>query len=378
MRIIVAPDSFKGSLSAAEASAIIAEEFRLAGHEVVTLPMADGGEGTVAAFAAAVGGERRTARVAGPYGEPVDAEWALLADGSAAVELAAAAGLPLVGSDRRTEDATTLGLGELILTAARSGARRILVGLGGSASTDGGCGAAAACGVRFLSADGEAFVPTGATLPLVDRIDVTRTAPELSGVLIEALLDVDNPLIGPRGAAAVFGPQKGASPDLVAELDAGLAHLAGVIERDLGIAVAELPGGGAAGGAGAGLHALLGAVLRPGADALLDAVGFEDLLQGADAVVTGEGSFDGQSLAGKAVVAIARLASGAGVPVRVLAGRVEADPGEAGIASATAIAPDGMPAEEALARAGELLATAARALAEELARRPEEGAEGKR
>lgn len=370
MRIVVAPDSFKGSLTSADAGALIAGALARAGHDAVVVPVADGGEGTVDAFLRAAGGERRTTRVAGPYGAPVGADWAMLPGGTAVVELAAAAGLPLVGSDRRTEDASTFGLGELILAAARAGARRIVVGLGGSACTDGGCGAAAACGAVFTGHDGEAFVPTGATLARVAGVDLSRRDPSLAGVRMEALRDVDNPLTGASGAAAVFGPQKGAGPEVVRALDAGLAHLAAVIARDLGIDVERIPGGGAAGGTGAGLVAFLGAALVPGADAVLDAAGFDALLADADAVVTGEGSLDLQTFSGKAVAVIARRAARAGAPVHVLAGRVDGavrgDLAGHGIASARAVTPEGTDEAEALGRAREFLATAAEILAAEL------------
>lgn len=367
MRVLVVPDSFKGSLSAVEVCEAIAAglEDAIPGVTVVQLPVADGGEGTVYAFLLAVGGERRTERVAGPYGAPVDADWALLPDGTAVVEMAAAAGLPLVGTDRRTADASTFGVGELLRAAAAAGAARILLGIGGSATTDGGCGAAAACGVRFLTADKRSFVPTGGTLHEIARIDVSGF--DLGGTPLEAMCDVDNPLTGALGAAAVFGPQKGADPEKVRMLDAGLAHLSAVIRRDLGVDVETLPGAGAAGGLGAGVVAFLGGTLRRGVDAVLDAVGFDDMLGGADLVVTGEGSFDAQSLRGKVVHGVAARARARGVPVHVIAGRVDEEVlphlRDLGISAADAVTPPGMPFEEARTRAPELLRAAARRLA---------------
>ncbi|HHW82483.1 MAG TPA: glycerate kinase, partial [Actinomycetales bacterium] len=244
-----------------------------------------------------------------------------------------------------------------------------VVGLGGSATTDGGCGAAAACGVRFFDDDGAPFVPVGATLSRISRIDASGLDPEVAR--IAAMCDVDNPLTGEHGAAAVFGPQKGATPELVRSLDDGLAHLAQVVRRDLGVEVEDLPGAGAAGGLGGGMVAFFGAELRRGVDAVLDAVGFAQKLASADAVISGEGSFDSQSLRGKVVLGVSRRTREPGVPLHVLAGRV--DPGvrdvlrEHGIASARAITPEGMDLEEAMERAGELLSAAARDLAKDLA-----------
>lgn len=373
MRIVVAPDSFKGSLTSAEACEAAAVGLRRAlPHAVINLlPVADGGEGTVEAFCLAVGGERRAERVTGPYGHPVDAEWALLPGGTAVIETAQAVGLLLVGGDRRTGAASTYGVGELVQAAAHAGARRIVVGLGGSATTDGGCGAAAACGVRFLAGDGAEFVPVGSSLARVARVDVSVVDPAVAAAKIVAMCDVDSPLTGTEGAAAVFGPQKGAGPAEVAALDAGLAHLASVIRRDLGVEVERLAGAGAAGGMGAGLVAFLGAELRPGIEVVLDAVGLDRHLRGADAVVTGEGSFDTQSLRGKVVAGVAARARAAGVPVHVLAGRVDPEARTAmtgyGVASAREIMPAGEPIERAMRNAAANLARAAEELARELA-----------
>lgn len=365
MRILVAPDSFKGTLSAVDVCRAVDEGIRRTHDDVDVelVPIADGGEGTVDAFVLAAGGQRHRTRVSGPYREAVDAEWAVLPDGTAVVEIAAAAGLPLVGTDRRTHDATTYGVGELIREAARSGAARLVVGLGGSASTDGGCGAAAACGVRFLDAAGTEFVPTGADLTRIARIDTDGLDRTVAKLAIEAMCDVDNPLTGEQGAAAVFGPQKGADPAMVRLLDDGLSHLAEVVRRDLGVDVVATPGAGAAGGLGGGMIAFLGAELRSGVEAVLDVVGFDERLRGAAAVVTGEGSFDAQSFHGKVVQGVARRAQRAGVPVHVLAGRVDdvVQPQLAkhGIVEARAVTPAGMPWSEARRRTAELVTTAA-------------------
>ncbi len=367
-RVVVAPDSFKGSLSARRVCEVIAAAFQQVVPNVVVdqIPLADGGEGTVDAFLAAVGGRRITKQVTGPYGESLPADYALLPDGTAVIEMAAAAGLLLVGEDRRTEDATTYGVGELLREAAHDGARRIVVAIGGSATTDGGCGAAAACGVRFRKADGREFVPTGATLQQIANIDTSGLDPQVAAATITVMRDVDNPLTGPSGAAAVFGPQKGAGPELVKALDEGLVHLATVVRRDLGIDAADQAGAGAAGGLGFGLRAFFGARLRPGIDVVLDATGFDHRVTGAAAIITGEGSFDAQSARGKVVAGVARRAGG--VPVHILAGRVETGAAETipGVVSATAITPPGQDEAAALASAEANLNRAARNLAARL------------
>lgn len=362
MRLLIVPDSFKGSLSAVEVCDIIAEVARAAGHEPISIPVADGGEGSVEAMSIATEGATATDRVSGPHGERVDAARGWLPDGSALVELAQAAGLGLVGADRRAADTTTFGVGEQMLAAAEDGAREIIVAIGGSATNDGGCGAAAACGARFIDEAGEPFVPVGRTLHRIASIDMTDA--QLRDVKVIAMCDVDNPLTGEQGASAIFGPQKGASEDDVRMLDEGLAHLAETIRRDLGVDVEHLPGAGAAGGMGAGLVAFFNAELRRGIDVVLDAVGFDELLRDADAVITGEGSFDEQSMRGKVIHGVAARAQRAGVPVHVLAGRVDpaVDVAEFGLASARAVTPQGMPLDEAIANAGTLLAERAKEL----------------
>jgi glycerate kinase len=319
MTIVVAPDSFKGSLSARDAARAIAVGWRLVhpGDEIVLSPQADGGEGTLDAIESAVpGAVRRSAgEVTGPDGSPTPGEWLELPDGTAVVELAQASGLPLMG-EADARGATTRGLGEVIRSALAHGATSLVVGLGGSASTDGGAGALAALGLRLLDADGSALADGGAALAALRSVDASGLlAPPPGGVVL--LSDVDAPLLGPTGAAAVFGPQKGATPDDVVELDAALARFAAVVGG------APLsPGAGAAGGTGFGLAALWGATLRSGADYIAELSGVDARIAGADLLLLGEGRFDEQSLGGKAVGALVARAAAAGVPVGVIAGQV--------------------------------------------------------
>ena len=332
-KYILIPDSFKGTLSARDFCAVAREAIGRAdpGAQVLSIPLADGGEGTVEAFLAACGGLRIECPCTGPYGGTAPGFYGLLPDGTAVVELAAAAARGSVITSemeaffevcpcRIIAVTGSYGGGQLLLHAARHGARRLLLGLGGSATNDGGCGAAAALGVEFYDSRGRTFVPTGGTLGEIHRICAENLEP-LPPVTV--LCDVDNPLCGPRGAAAVFGPQKGADPDMVQLLDAGLAHLAAVLRRDTGRDVLDMPGGGAAGGFGAGAAALLNARLRPGVEMLLDAADFPRLAADADLIITGEGRLDSQSLGGKAVIGVARRARELGVPCAALAGAVD-------------------------------------------------------
>ena len=324
-KYVLIPDSFKGTLSSADICRIAAEEIlRLEPPaEVCAIPVADGGEGTVDAFLAAVGGRRIEAPCTGPWGEPVTAHYALLPDGTAVVEMAAAAGLPLAGDACDPEKTTTYGVGQLMAHALSHGAVRLVLGLGGSATNDGGCGAAAALGAEFLDEQGSAFVPVGGTLTRIARIRTETLRRTLGGVPVTVMCDIDNPLCGPEGAAAVFGPQKGADAAMVARLDAGLRHLAQVLARDLGMEVLTLSGGGAAGGFGAGAATLFGGVLRMGIDTVLDAVDFDQRCRGARLVITGEGHLDSQSMRGKTVIGVARRAKALGIPVAALAGGCE-------------------------------------------------------
>ena len=327
MRVLVAPDKFKGTLSAEGAGLAIAAGWRRAmpEDEVEVVPIADGGEGTLDALRTALHGELRRVRVSGPLGDPVDAEYALVESGGerlGAIEMARASGLGLVPARRRDPlRASTRGTGELILAACGDGAGRLIVCIGGSATNDGGAGMAQAMGTRLLDAEGRDLRPGGAALLDLATIDLRSLDQAARRVAFVAATDVDNPLVGPHGAAAVYGPQKGASPDDVLLLDRALAHLAAVIHRDLGIDVRGIPGAGAAGGLGAGLMAFLGAKLRPGADVVLEAVGLRDRMEGTDLLITGEGRFDEQSLRGKAAAAALRMAAEMGIPAAVLCGQ---------------------------------------------------------
>jgi len=324
MRIIVAPDSYKGSLSALEtARAMAAGLGRVFPEaEIITLPLADGGEGTVEALVGATNGEIRRVLVQGPLGDPVEAAWGLLGDGrTAVVEMAQASGLTLLEPEQRDPRRTsTCGTGQLLKEALKAGFRRVIMGLGGSATNDGGAGCAAALGVRFLDAAGRELAPGGAALADLETIDLSGLDPRLSGLELLVACDVDNPLCGPRGASAVFGPQKGAGPAQVEELDQALRHYGHIAAQVTGRAVQETPGAGAAGGLGAGLLFFTSARLRPGIEIVLEALDFDRQVQNADLVVTGEGRADFQTAHGKAPVGVARAAKKYGVPVICLAG----------------------------------------------------------
>lgn len=323
-KLVFVPDSFKGTMTSLE----ICEQMRCAARalwpqvQTEEIPVADGGEGSVDAFLGAVGGSKEFARVQGPYGEEMEAFYGLCGS-TAVVEMAAAAGLPLVGENRHAERTTTYGVGQLIACALEHPeVTRVVIGLGGSATNDGGCGAAAALGARFLDEAGNTFVPVGETLARIAHIDVSQMHPRLREVEVCAMCDIDNPLCGPQGASAVFGPQKGANPAMVRLLDEGLLHLAEVIRRDLGKDVLSLPGGGAAGGMGAGTAAFLHASLQKGIETVLAIARFEERARGADLILTGEGRIDGQSLRGKVVMGVAKKAASLGVPVAAVVGDI--------------------------------------------------------
>ena len=324
-KILLVPDSFKGTLSSRQVCQVMAGQLRrfFPQAQVKSIPVADGGEGSVEAFLAAAGGERRTRTVTGPFGEPVEAFYGILGDGrTAVIEMAACAGLPLAEGRLNPERATTYGVGELLLAAKEAGCTKAILGLGGSCTNDGGAGAAAALGAKFTRADGTAFVPTGGTLGEIAALDVSPVAQALQGMELTAMCDIDNPLYGEAGAAAVFAPQKGADAAMVARLDAGLRHLGQVAARCLGRDFSHLPGTGAAGGLGFGMAAFCGAQLRMGIDAVLDAVGFDSLLPGTDVVFTGEGKIDSQSARGKVVSGVAARCRKAGVPVVAVVGQI--------------------------------------------------------
>ena len=317
--VIIAPDSFKGTLSASQVCDAIEAGIKSADNKIKTvkIPVADGGEGTVSALC----GDnivRRT--VSGPFGECIDSFYGISPNGTGVIEMSAAAGLPLAEGKLNPMTASTYGVGELILHAVKSGIQKIAIGLGGSCTNDAGCGIASALGVRFTDSDGLEFIPAGGTLSRVEHINIDAAKQLLSGVEIEIMCDIDNPLYGRNGAAYVFAPQKGADDRTVKLLDVGLVHISEVIKRELGCDVSALPGGGAAGGCGAGLAAFLGGRVRSGIDVVLDASGFDDYLQNAGLVITGEGHFDSQSINGKVADGIAGRLAGSKIPLVLLAG----------------------------------------------------------
>ena len=329
-RFLLVPDSFKGTLSAQEVCDCMAQAIakHLPDAHVRSIPAADGGEGTVDAFLTACGGQRVSAVVSGPFFQPIEAFYGILPDGQTAViEMAACAGLPLaLRLSEKTNPAvtTTFGVGEFLLNAVERGCRRVILGLGGSATNDMGCGMAAACGVRFLTSDGSPFVPVGETLENIAAVDVSGLSPALRNVEILTMCDIDNPLCGPHGAACVFAPQKGADAAMVARLDNGLRHCGNLLREQLGVDVLELPGAGAAGGMGGGVTTFLGSRLVSGIDTLLDRVRFDELLKDTDCVFTGEGRLDSQSLHGKVLSGLLRRTQPAKVPLVVVAGSVDA------------------------------------------------------
>jgi len=361
MKVLIGPDSFKESLPAGDVAKALATGVRDARDDaqIDLCPMADGGEGTVDAMVAATLGTFLSADVFGPLGEPRRARFGLLGDETTAViEMAAAAGLALVPPDRRDPLATTtFGVGQLIRAALNAGATDLVVGIGGSATVDGGAGCAQALGVVFIGCDGRPCVCglAGGGLGDVGRIDASDRDPRIASCRIRVACDVANPLTGPNGAAAIYGPQKGATADMVETLDAGLANLAAVIRRDLGPDVASLPGAGAAGGLGAGLMAFAAATLAPGVEIVAEAVRLRQRIGGADLVLTGEGSFDAQSAAGKTAVGVARLASAAGVPVVCIPGQATPDAPHDCFAAVCPLADRSVTVAQALAEPGQLL-----------------------
>ncbi|EKG39802.1 glycerate kinase [Pseudomonas syringae pv. avellanae str. ISPaVe013] len=324
MKIVIAPDSFKDSLSAqAVADAIASGLAEVWPHaEVIKCPMADGGEGTMEALLAACNGELMSASVSGPLGAPVDAQWGWLAESKTAIiEMAMASGLQLLTLAQRDACVTsTEGTGQLISAALDAGARRVILAIGGSATNDGGSGMLSALGARFLNADDQTLAPGGLALADLARIDLSGFDPRLSDVCVEIAADVDNPLCGPNGASSVFGPQKGASPEQVMALDAALGRFADHTAQVLGQDLRDSPGSGAAGGMGFAAKAYLKASFRAGVEVVADLTGLEQALIGADLVITGEGRFDAQTLRGKTPLGVARVAQRRQVPVIVLAG----------------------------------------------------------
>jgi glycerate kinase len=368
VKVVLAPDSFKGCLTAAEVCEALAVGLRRVWADVqtVAVPMADGGEGTVDSLVAATGGELVQVEVEGPLGDPVIAHFGILGDGQTAViEMASASGLTLVPPARRNPLLTsTFGTGQLIRAALDRGCRRLLIGIGGSATNDGGTGMAQALGARFLDAAG-AEIPrmAGGQLSNIARIDVSALDSRLQQTQVRVACDVTNPLCGPTGAAAVYGPQKGATPEMVALLDAGLCHYARRLREDLGADVADVPGAGAAGGLGAGLMAFCGASLERGVDIVVDAVHLAEKLQGADLCITGEGRIDFQTAFGKTASGVAKVAGAQGVPVVAVGGSVEL--GVGGFAATLSILNEPLSLEQAMepARAREMIAHTAEQIA---------------
>jgi glycerate kinase len=377
MRVVIAPDSFKESLSALEVADAIEAGFRgifpLA--EYRKLPVADGGEGTVQAMVDATGGRRVELEVTGPLGEPVAGFYGELPapDGGAAmavIEMAAASGLELVAPGRRNPLlATSRGTGELIRHALDAGVRRFVLGVGGSATNDGGAGMLQALGVRLMDDTGAELGPGGAELARLARIDISNLDPRVEDSEFHIACDVSNPLVGPQGASAIFGPQKGATPAMVAQLDACLAHYAAIMALDLGQDVADMPGAGGGGGIAAGMVVFLGGRLRPGIEIIAEAVGLEQAVRDADLVITGEGRIDGQSVSGKTPVGVARIAKVHGKPVIAIGGGLARDAGAVhahGIDAVFAAVCRPCTVEEALAEARENLTAAARNVAQAL------------
>lgn len=335
-RFLIAPDSFKGTLTSAEVCDIIGDAILsvIPKAKIIKLPVADGGEGLSSSLLNAVGGEWVEAVVTGVFGTPMKAGFAMLSNGSAAIDMSACAGLPLAGENKNPAETTTRGVGALIQDAVKRGAKNIILGLGGSATNDCGMGMAAGLGYRFMDCYGKELDPVGSSMTSVERILRPKVPLKIE---VTAACDVDNPLFGEHGAAVVFAPQKGANENMVKELDDGLRNMAEIILRDLKIDVSTLPGAGAAGGMGAGVVAFLGGSLRSGIDLMLDAAEFDVLLYDADYVITGEGRMDAQSVRGKVPAGIAKRAAKKGKPVIAINGSLGEGADEMYSAGITAI-----------------------------------------
>lgn len=326
-KFVLIPDSFKGTMSSLEVCRIMEESIRrhFPQAEVLSLPVADGGEGSVDAFLTAAGGKRVSLRVKGPYGEEIDSFYGITPDHTAVIEMAACAGLPLSEGVMRPDLASTYGVGQLMVHAAEQGCRKLIICLGGSCTNDMGAGAAAAAGIVFRTPAGEEFVPTGATLGQISSISREGLHPLLRECEIIAMCDIDNPLYGESGAAYVFAPQKGADAKMVRMLDQNLRSAVQTVKEQLSVSLDEVPGAGAAGGMGGGMLAFFGARLQMGITTVLDALAFEQRARGADFIFTGEGKLDTQSLRGKVVVGVARRAQKIGVPVIAVVGDIGDD-----------------------------------------------------
>ncbi|MEZ9644785.1 glycerate kinase [Vibrio sp. 10N.261.52.C2] len=370
MKIVIAPDSYKESLSAMGVAQAIEDGFKqlIPNAEYVKLPMADGGEGTVQSLVDATNGSIIQHPVIGPLGEIVEGYYGMFGDGKTAIiEMAAASGLDLVSPEQRNPlKTTTYGTGELIKAVLDKGVEHIIIGIGGSATNDGGLGMAQALGIRMLDAEGHELVFGGGELSKLTTIDLTNLDPRLQNVRLEVACDVDNPLCGPKGASQVFGPQKGATPEMVELLDANLAHYASIMKNQLGVDVIDLPGAGAAGGLGAALVGLLNAELRPGINIVMDAVNLDEIVSDADLVITGEGRIDSQTIHGKTPIGVARTAKKHKLPVIGIAGCLASDCGvvhEHGIDAVFAVVNRSVDLPTALAEAAENIELTARNVA---------------
>lgn len=360
MKIVIAPDSFKESLTALEAAESIENGFKqvIPDAEYVKVPMADGGEGTVQSLVDATGGEIILKTVTGPLGEPVEAFFGILGNKTTAViEMAAASGLALVPTEKRNPlITTTRGTGELITAALDYGVNHIIIGIGGSATNDGGAGMAKSLGAHLLDKDGMEIGEGGGSLSDLASINLSEFDPRLASIKIEVACDVDNPLTGEKGASAIFGPQKGATAEMVKRLDRNLGHFAAVIERDLGKKINNVPGSGAAGGLGGGLLAFLPSELKRGVDIVIEATSLSQIVEDADLVITGEGKIDGQTIFGKTPIGVAKTAKKVGVPVVGIAGNVSKDSNvvhEHGIDAIFSIVPGVTSLEDAFKHASE-------------------------
>lgn len=323
-KVVLIPDSFKGTLTSQEICTIISNKINkhFPQCHVVSIPVADGGEGSVDCFLKALGGEKIYETVSSPYFENMESFYGIIED-TAVIEMAACAGLPLVEDRKNPSLTTTFGVGQLILAAAKKGCKKIIVGLGGSCTNDGGCGAAAAIGVKFYDKKGNEFIPVGKTLIDIERIDLSKRTKVLDNIEITTMCDIDNPMYGPTGAAYIFAPQKGANNEMVYELDKGLESLCNVIYKETGKNLKDVPGSGAAGAMGAGMISFFDSKLQMGIETVLDTVKFDDIIADADMIFTGEGKFDTQSLRGKVVIGVAKRAKTKDIPVTVIAGGAE-------------------------------------------------------
>ena len=365
MKIVIAPQAFKGSISALDVAHAMREGVLRAvpDAEVALVPVADGGDGTLETLVEGSGGTIRDTTVTDPLGQRRDSQWGAMGDGrTAVIEMARTSGLALVPPERRSPLlATTFGLGEAMLDALEAGFRRFIIGIGGSATNDAGAGMAQALGIRLLDSEGNDLPHGGAALAGLDRIDVSGLDKRAVESEFLVACDVSNPLTGPEGASAIYGPQKGATPEMVAQLDAALKHFAGIVQRDVGADVDQVPGAGAAGGLGGGMMAFLGGELRTGVDIVLETVDLESHLDGADLVITGEGQMDYQTVYAKAPIGVAGRARSRGVPVIAVSGSLGEGylhVHEHGIDAAAAITSAPMTLDEASNRAAELVASA--------------------